>query len=675
MTKEISRNVLLGLCLLFSTIFSSDFNYENYGLENKESGWKVFEDGTYSFLYNEILLDKCFPSINGNSIRPISFKIKNSNDKSEIIYTLNEGEISVQLSEEKGMFVVETCLKGFRKPIYSVCPIASAEITGANRFYRQGFGFAGPSGVMEIPKPIEKLEWSADLKENVWSYDSYLFSGLISENNSTIVLSVFDNKNFLHRSTFYNRQYRYGLIDKYKDTDKIYLDSGFELEGIEFENDNIILPKIFFQTGDNPYKTFRQHAVNMKNANDIDLNISPRKYFCSWYEFQKEFSDSILTGLLEGLSKMDERHTLQTIQLDDGYAYYGDWLSPTEKYPKGLSQSISKIINAGYNAGIWVAPYMVSSKSFIFNEHKDWLLKDASGQIILEWDNKDEQVYVLDSSNPDAFNYLRKVFKEFKQMGISTFKTDFMDWGMRDSKSVTRSVPGKTSVQYFVDVLEMIREEIGGDSYWLGCISPFQPMVGFVDGMRLSNDVGHNWSYESTGNMFRELSAGQFFNNVLWQNDPDVLYLRDYSTEFTKSQKTTIALFDGMLGGTLTTSCRFPTLTKENLKLWDFVRFSSERFTAAMPFWAVNSDVLVLVKKSNDVSIVLFTNISDKPIKAEYYVKDICDIENAFCFEYNLIDKKEPGKLSKINVELNPYESRLVYLSGSEKLPGINKKD
>ena len=88
----------------------------------------------------------------------------------------------------------------------------------------------------------------------------------------------------------------------------------------------------------------------------------------------------------------------------------------------------------------------------------------------------------------------------------------------------------RTSVEAFRSVLQMIREEIGEDSYWLACIAPYAPCLGLADGMRVSNDAGPSWSEGSQGNMIEETLASQYFNNVFWQNDPDCVVLRDERT-------------------------------------------------------------------------------------------------------------------------------------------------
>jgi hypothetical protein len=637
---------------------------------NDIDGWIIHQTGAFDFEYHGLALKNCFPSIDGQTIRPRDINVVVTGERGRIDYKLTKGKLSLTLEKRNGSFTISAILEGWETAPDYIHPLASAEVSGANHFYRQGFGFAGPSGVIPIPQPIEKLKFSANLKENVWSYDSYLFTGLMSADNATVVISAFDHENYQHRCTLYNRQYRFGLIDRHKDIDQVFFESGFGTEEIRLPNKRLVLPTIYIQTGDDPYNTFQIQTKKLAAFNVVKLNNSPRYYFCSWYEFNKEFSEQILNEMLREMEMMKPKPEIQTIQIDDGYCWHGVWLKTNDKYPSGMKTVIKNIREHGYEAGIWIAPFMVSSNSYIFKDHHDWLLKDLTSKSILEWDQEEEDVYVLDSSHSEAFAYLRHVFRTFREMGVTSYKTDFMDWGLRDSKKVIRYSAGKTSVQYFTDVLKMIREEIGDESYWLSCISPYQPMVGFVDGMRLSNDVGVAWSDASTGNMFREMYAGQFFNNILWQNDPDVLYLRDYSVSLSERERQSIALWDGILGGTLTTSCRFNTLNDEALQLWSFLKPSDTHKSASLPFWGTPDSIMAAVREYPDLrsKAVLFVNPTQKSLNQNYSIHELSGMHQGFCFLWLPSRSESLGHLQDLKVRLEPHESVLIYIS-EENIP------
>lgn len=85
-------------------------------------------------------------------------------------------------------------------------------------------------------------------------------------------------------------------------------------------------------------------------------------------------------------------------------------------------------------------------------------------------------------------------------------------------------------IQSFRKLFGAITEEVGGDSYILGCNAPFWPQLGLVHGNRETDDVFRKWETIS------EIAEQQFWRNwqngTLWINDPDgvVLEKRDMSS-------------------------------------------------------------------------------------------------------------------------------------------------
>ncbi len=663
-TSSISSYIAVLILMIFFFASCNQTSNDKEISEHLEDGWHINSDGSFDFTYRKLHLNNCFPAMDDQDIRPYSFEFERNNDGGVISYDLGQGKLIIELSKEgQNLYVLSSTLSGFKEAPDWIMPMANALVTGADRFYKQGFGFAGASGIFPLPRPQERME-RAVLKENVWSFDSYLFTGLFSPQDESFVLSAYDHRNYQHRSTIYNKQHRIGLIDRHKDTDLIFLETGFGTEKITLEDSMLKLPDIYIRTGKNPYQTFREQAKSMAEYNDVKLTFNPRYYYCSWYEYKSDYNSKILLEMLDKMKDIDPPVKIQTIQIDDGYAPRGDWLSFNRNFPEGMENIVQAINKENIEAGIWVGPFMVGENSFIFREHKEWLLKDKYGDLF----DQGPDMYVLDTSHPEAFDYLRKVFRTLREIGFTTFKTDFLDWGIIDSDKVQRYTPGKTSVQYFMDVIQMIHKEIGEESYWLACISPFGQMIGYADGMRLSNDVW-SWNNESAGNMFREMYAGQFFNNILWQNDPDVIYLRDYDTDFNKVQQYSLALYSGFMGGTITTSCRFHTLYNEMLNLWRFIQPSQKRFTANLPYWGEKNNMLVATRNYGENRAALFLNVSDSAVSSTFNLKNLTDLNKATAFSWGPDSFSPLGSLNEIKIDLRAYESRLIYFSPKGSTP------
>lgn len=643
---------------------------------NLSLNWKINKNGSFGVEADSLSIQHFFPQIDGQTIHPISFKIDTTAVGGTITYVLDgKKEIQLVLANDSNSLTLSSFCKGFDVAPAYFCPAGSGEMIGADRLFKQGLGFGGPSALMPIPREKKRVDING-LHEHVWSYDSYLISGIIAPNNNSIAIGVYDHKQFLQRTTFYNKHNRFGLLDRWEAMNKELIDIGFSTESIPLKNKELVLPTLHFTSEKEPFKVLKSFATNMARHNSIKLTQPPAYHWCSWYESQKNFNEKILDDILGGLEKIQPKLPIQTVQIDDGYfTYYGDWLHfDSTKFPSGFENNVKKIKAAGYRAGVWIGPFMVHERSEMFKNHPDWILHNLDGSLVLEWENKEEgNTYILDASNPEAFKYLRSVFRALKKMGFTYFKTDFMDWGLRNSLQYKRYATGKTSAQYMDDVLKMIREEIGPESFWLGCIMPFPSAVGYVDAIRNSNDVGTTWSIGSQGNMIQESMCTQHTNNVLWQIDPDVLYMNSFKTNLTATECNTLALFDGMLGGVTNTSDRFHNMSKESLMLWRFIQPSAVHSSAVLPFFANPTKLKVLVRNyTSGTGAILFTNDADATVAETFNMAQVVNTPQKHLFQWQPALSNYIGLKSMLEVSLKPHESVLYYFSDENVAPAKN---
>ena len=72
-----------------------------------------------------------------------------------------------------------------------------------------------------------------------------------------------------------------------------------------------------------------------------------------------------------------------------------------------------------------------SSRAWVYEHHKDWLVHNAKGQPIpLEdvWRQNVDTLYALDTTHPGAQEYLRQTYKTLvREWGVRFIKLDFMD--------------------------------------------------------------------------------------------------------------------------------------------------------------------------------------------------------------------------------------------------------
>jgi len=250
--------------------------------------------------------------------------------------------------------------------------------------------------------------------------------------------------------------------------------------------------------------------------------------WCSWYDYFTSVTETDMDENLAAMARLDL--PIEVVQLDDGYeAEIGDWLELSGRFAS-LDRLIGRIRGAGRRAGIWVAPFLVGSKSATARLHPDWLVREpGTDEPVDAGHNWGQDLFALDATHPAARRYLTDVFSHFHRHGIDFFKIDFIYAGAIPGRRHDGSV---TEIEAYRSGVRLIREAIG-DSYLLGSGAPILPSVGLVDAMRISPDTAPHWeplendlskpggrSAVLTG-VGRAFQQGRF-----WVNDPDCIIAR-----------------------------------------------------------------------------------------------------------------------------------------------------
>jgi hypothetical protein len=611
------------------------------------------DDGSFDIKGTSISLLNCYPALDGRSIRPLAIKPIHKNDRSTFKYTLAHGSIELVFRQERHAVSIETLISGEDIIAESISPIGKAQVTGASRFYLTPLGIAGDAGIRN---------WPSDKIREI----SHSITGLIPENGKTLVISTRDYRKFFSTTELFASVLLQGQksIDVTIHTERVHADT---------------LPKVFITENESVLLAMRNEAVRVANEMKVTAQKRQTYHWCSWYYAYYYLTETLLSEYIDGFDSLKPRVPIQTIQIDVGYfPHVGDWLETSTNFPNGLRPAVNRILENGYQAGIWIAPYMVGCRSKLYQEHPDWVLRNNDNSIAHKiefyeenrlWGAMDEEYYLLDTSNPKVMEYLRRVFHSFREMGITFFKTDFMVWGNKASHTVKRFAPGKTSAEYQRDLLQMIREEIGPDAFWLGCISNYAPMIGFADAMRISWDIGANWNYAQ--NFFQEVQGQQYFNNVWWQNDPDAIILRSEYNHMSENETESLALYMGMLGGAVNTSDLFHTIPEKNLEIFRMLEPGDQKKTATFPFMANPGKIDVLKRelKPGKAWAVLFFNKENSATTELFRLSDLIGEKKASCFIWNTKENEAIGELGELLIQLNPRQCKLFYITLDGKAP------
>ncbi len=97
----------------------------------------------------------------------------------------------------------------------------------------------------------------------------------------------------------------------------------------------------------------------------------------------------------------------------------GDWWVSPEVYPHGLHPLVNHVRGYGMQFGLWVEPEMVNLDSEVARAHPDWVLQ-VPGRL----PPAQRQQYVLDLTNPDCFEYLRRSLVAL----LDEYAIDYLKW-------------------------------------------------------------------------------------------------------------------------------------------------------------------------------------------------------------------------------------------------------
>lgn len=290
--------------------------------------------------------------------------------------------------------------------------------------------------------------------------------------------------------------------------------------------------------------------------------------YTTWYNYYTHVTEDIVSRDLNSISKLDTK--IDIFQIDDGYERtVGDWLIPDKKkFPNGMKAIADKIHKNNMLAGLWLAPFAVTPKSYIYQEHKDWLVKDKNGKSKFASHNWGG-FYALDIYNEGARAYIKKVFDTvLNDWEYDMVKLDFL------YACCIIPIHNKSRGEIMCDAVDFLRE-CCGDKIILGCGVPLAPAFGKFDFCRIGADVGLSWEKKafsredvSTQNTLTNTIYRRHLDGRAWLNDPDVFLLRDENIKMPLSKRKIIAKVNSLCGNLLFVSDDVSSYSREQMEIF-----------------------------------------------------------------------------------------------------------
>ena len=290
----------------------------------------------------------------------------------------------------------------------------------------------------------------------------------------------------------------------------------------------------------------------------------------SWYNHYANINEALILKDLEALTKTENiisigNFSSKIFQIDDGWELaLGDWIPRKDRFANGLIPLVQRIEDAGFIPGLWIAPFIIDARSKTAAEHPDWLLRDEKHELVIAGYNplwgKHGNFYCFDLSNDQVIKYLDSLMETIiNEWGFRYIKLDFMYAGMLYGDYQTPTASYKIYHRAIATLTSRARTKTGKSVAYLGCGIPFELSFKYTPFARIGCDTYEHWKnklarlikWNGRNEAYLNLKdtlGHALWNNTVFANDPDVIFVRTQNCSLTMQQKLLIAKVNTLFG-------------------------------------------------------------------------------------------------------------------------------
>lgn len=363
----------------------------------------------------------------------------------------------------------------------------------------------------------------------------------------------------------------------------------------------------------------------------------------SWTAYYFGLSQATALSNAQWLSQNLKPLGFDYFHIDAGYSYAdGEYTTANAAlFPDGMRQFGHQVCRLGLKFALWTAPFRVSQRAWVYQNHPEWLVHDAQGKPIQIGfvESSQDPLYVLDATHPGAQEYLRNTYRTMtREWGVTYIKLDFMDDTAIEGY---RYQPDVTALQAERIGLQIIRDAVGNDVLLDKDGSPMLNTVGLTELGRTSTDTGHSFQgdkEDATG-----IAARYYMNNNFYIADPDAFTVaKQLITDQTWHQsKTPLSLDDAevsitlaaVAGGMFELGDDLPTLGAEpdrlslihNPELLDMVRLRRAAKPIDLMTYSPEDEQpsIFLLREDKRQSMLVVFNWTDSPRSHEFKLAEL----------------------------------------------------
>lgn len=278
--------------------------------------------------------------------------------------------------------------------------------------------------------------------------------------------------------------------------------------------------QVMFATGPDYHAELEAYGAAVRRLHHARVSSAPPIGWWSWTAYYSAVTQDEVLANAKFLAANLKPLGYDYCHVDEGYGIArGDYLTPNApQFPDGMARLGHEVANMGLKFGVWTAPFEVGERAWVYQHHPDWLVHDAHGHpILIDYAHRRDPLYVLDTTNPGAEQYLRQTYTTMvRDWGVRYIKLDFMDSSAIEGYYFR---PHTTALEAERLGIQIIRESVGEKVLLDKDGSPMLTPVGLVDEGRIAPDTGH--SFRASRDADPNIAARYYMNGNFYMSDPD----------------------------------------------------------------------------------------------------------------------------------------------------------
>lgn len=286
------------------------------------------------------------------------------------------------------------------------------------------------------------------------------------------------------------------------------------------EGQSMSSERVMMTTGSDYHSQLLEYGEAIRKLHNARVSAQNLMGWWSWTPYHMAINEGAAFTNAQWLAENLKSYGYKYFFIDEGYQYArGEYATANARlFPDGMRVIGQRVNDLGLIFGVWTAPFEVSNRAWVYENHKDWLVHTADGTPIPIVQSTDgDTVYALDVTNPAAQEYLRQTYTTLtRDWGVRFFKFDFMDTASIEGY---RYRPNTTAMEAEQIGLSFIRKVVGDDVLIDKDGSPMLNPVGLVDMGRVSADTSH--SFQNTKQVEPGIAARFYMNRNYFLDDPD----------------------------------------------------------------------------------------------------------------------------------------------------------